>query len=107
MEVNMRGSILALIVLLASAAASANETKYYDLAKGDYPHDVAISESGEVWFAGQKAGIAGRLDPKTGAIERLALGKNSAPHGFIVEPDVAPWFTDVRENANVIVAPPS
>ena len=38
---------------LAPAAALALESKYYELAKGDYPHDVAAAPTGEVWFAGQ------------------------------------------------------
>jgi virginiamycin B lyase len=58
----MRRVLVALAVLAAfSASAKAQESKYYDLAKGDYPHDVAVGPKGEVWFAGQKAGIAGRV----------------------------------------------
>ena len=49
---------------------------------------------GEVWYAGQNLGIAGRLDPASGEIEHISLGKKSAPHGVIVGPDGAPWFTD-------------
>ena len=33
------------------------------------------------------------------------LGKNSAPHGVIVGPDGAPWFTDGGQNAIVRVDP--
>ena len=49
--------------------------------------------------------LAGRLDPATGQIERIPLGKNSAPHGVIVGPDGAPWFTDGGQNAIVRVDP--
>jgi virginiamycin B lyase len=95
------------VVSMLSAAADAQDSKYYELAKGDYPHDVAIGPNGEVWFAGQKAGIAGRLDPASGRIERIPLGKNSAPHGVIVGPDGAAWFTDGGQNAIVRVDPAS
>src|SRR5581483_1699833 len=61
--------------------------------------------SGEVWYAGQNAGIAGRLDPATGLIERIPLGKDSAPQGVIIGPDGAPWFTDGGQNAIVRVDP--
>src|SRR5262245_40361030 len=106
MEVSMRGLSLALGLLAAlSVPAGAQESTYYDLARGDYPHDVAVGPQGEVWFAGQKAGIAGRLDPNTRQIERIALGKNAAPHGVIVGPDGAPWFTDGGQNAIVRVDP--
>ena len=93
------------ILVAASAPAHAQESKYYELPKGDYPHDVAVGPSGEVWYAGQNLGIAGRLNPATGEIERIALGKKSAPHGVIVGPDGAPWFTDGGQNAIVRVDP--
>ena len=98
-------ALLAPALALAPAAGLAQESKYYQLAKGDYPHDVAAAPTGEVWFAGQKKGIAGRLDPATGAIERIPLGKGSAPHGVIIGPDGAPWFTDGGQNAIVRIDP--
>ena len=105
----MRQLLFALASILVSVAGSAQaqESKYFDLPKGDYPHDVAAAPTGEVWYAGQKLGIAGRLDPATGAITRIPLGKNSAPHGVIVGPDGAPWFTDGGQNAIVRVDPSS
>ncbi|OHE64157.1 MAG: hypothetical protein A2001_11190 [Treponema sp. GWC1_61_84] len=95
----------ALIVICFLIPASVESQEYYALQKGDYPHDVAVGLSGEVWFAGQRLGIAGRLDPVTGNIERIPLGRNSAPHGVIVGPDGAPWFTDSGQNAIVRVDP--
>ncbi|NVO17216.1 MAG: lyase [Rhodoplanes sp.] len=96
---------LALTLALLPLAAGAAEQRYYELPKGDYPHDVAAGPNGEVWYAGQQLGIAGRLDPATGAVERIPLGKGSAPHGVIVGPDGAPWFTDGGQNAIVRVDP--
>ena len=98
-------SIVLAALAVASAPAHAQESKYYELPKGDYPHDVAVGPSGEVWYAGQNLGIAGRLNPASGEIERIPLGKNSAPHGVIVGPDGAPWFTDGGQNAIVRVDP--
>ncbi len=105
----MRRSVLALAFVLVCAAgtAAAQESQYFDLPKGDYPHDVAAAPGGEVWYAGQRLGIAGRLDPATGKIERIPLGKGSAPHGVIIGPDGAPWFTDGGQNAIVRVDPAS
>ena len=81
----MRCLLMVLAALaVASASAHAQESKYYDLPKGDYPHDVAVGPSGEVWYAGQNLGIAGRLNPASGEIERISLGKKSAPHGVIM-----------------------
>ena len=93
--------ILFALLATASGAAHAQDSTYYELPKGDYPHDVAVGPGGEVWYAGQKLGIAGKLDPATGAIESILLGKNSAPHGVIVGPEGAPWFTDGGQNAIV------
>jgi hypothetical protein len=103
----MRCLLMVLAALaVASASARAQESsKYYELPKGDYPHDVAVRSSGEVWYAGQNLGIAGRLNPASGEIERISLGKKSAPHGVIVGPDGAPWFTDGGQNAIVRVDP--
>lgn len=93
--------------LLAVLPALAQQTQYFELGKGDYPHDVAVEANGIVWFAGQKRGIAGRLDPRTGEIKRIALGKGSAPHGVIVGPDGGVWLTDGGQNAMVRVDPVS
>ena len=99
----MRGIVAALTAIWGSAQAQT--TKYYAVPAGDYPHDVAAAPAGDVWYAGQRAGVAGRLDPATGKIERIPLGKNAAPQGVIVGPDGAPWFTDVGRNAIVRVDP--
>ncbi len=81
------------------------KVQYYDLPQGDRPHDVAPAPDGSVWYTGQRAGVLGRLDPKTGAIKRVPLGDGSAPHGVIVGPDGAPWVTDGGLNAIVRVDP--
>src|SRR5262245_56803906 len=102
----MRCPLMVLAALaVALASATAEESTYYDLSKGDYPQDVAVGPSGEVWYAGQSLGIAGRLNPASGEIERISLGKKSAPHGVIAGPDGAPWFIDGGQNAIVRVDP--
>ena len=45
------------------------------------------------------------LDPKTGGVERIPLGKGSAPHCVIVGPDGAAWVTDAGQNAILRVDP--
>jgi virginiamycin B lyase len=79
------------------------DVAYYELPKGDRPHDVAPAPDGTVWYTGQRAGVLGRLDPKTGDIKRVPLGEGSAPHGVIVGPDGAAWVTDSGLNAIVRV----
>jgi virginiamycin B lyase len=103
----MRHALLAVaaLVMLVPAQAGAADTQYFQLQKGDYPHDVAVDADGTAWFSGQRLGIAGKVDAATGKVTRIPLGKNSAPHGVIIGPDGAPWFTDGGQNAIVRVDP--
>jgi virginiamycin B lyase len=100
-------AVLVLLLVVPSLPGGAAETKYFPVPAGDHPHDVAPAPDGTVWYTGQWAGVLGRLDPKTGGIERIPLGKGSAPHGVIVGPDGAAWVTDGGQNAIVRVDPTS
>ncbi|MEP6658148.1 MAG: lyase [Betaproteobacteria bacterium] len=97
--------MMALVMFLAATAASAaaSEVRYFDVAKGAHPHDVAAAPApdGPVYYTAQSTGKLGILDPRTGKTEEIALGRNSAPHGVIVGPDGAPWITDGGQNAIV------
>ena len=94
-------------LIMQCLPARASEAKYFPLPTGEHPHDVAPAPDGTVWYTGQRTGVLGRLDPKTGTVERIPLGKNSAPHGVIVGPDGAAWVTDGGQNAIVRVDPVS
>ncbi len=102
---HLKTFLVAAALMTASTSLSAQQSTYYEVPKGDFHHDVAAGLSGEVWYAGQNAGVAGRLDPATRQIERIPLGKHSAPQGVIVGPDGAPWFTDGGQNSIVRVDP--
>jgi virginiamycin B lyase len=104
------GALFALLLAAYAAPARADfDIKTYDLPKGTMPHDVAPSpeKDGPVWYCSQPFGVLGRLDPVSGAIEQIPLGRGSAPHGVIVGPDGAPWLTDGGQNAIVRVDPKS
>ena len=90
---------------MQSLSARAAEVKYFPVQPGDHPHDVAPAPDGAVWYTAQLTGVLGRLDPKTGGVERIPLGKGSAPHGVIVGPDGAAWVTDGGQNAIIRVDP--
>jgi virginiamycin B lyase len=100
-----RAALIAICLLALHAPALAAQVRYFDVPKGSHPHDVAPAPDGTVWYTGQHSGDVGRLDPKTGKIERIPLGKGSRPHGVIVGPDGAAWITDGGLNANVRVDP--
>jgi virginiamycin B lyase len=96
----------ALVALLLPALPAAAQTvRYYQLPARSGPHDVAPAPDGTVWYTAQRTGHLGRLDPKTGQVEEVPLGRGSAPHGVIVGPDGAAWVTDSGQNAIVRVDP--
>jgi virginiamycin B lyase len=99
--------ILFALALLWTQPAAAAEVEYFDVTAGDHPHDVAPAPDGTVWYTGQHTGVLGRLDPKSGKVERIPLGPGSSPHGVIVGPDGAAWVTDSGLNAIVRVDPGS
>lgn len=84
---------------LSVTAVMAAEVKVYDIPSGAHPHDVAPAPDGMVWYTAQAQGALGILDPRSGAVRQVPLGKDSAPHGVIVGPDGAAWITDGGQNA--------
>lgn len=103
--------LMAMLAALLGIAASTvqAQVRYFDVVKGGHPHDVAAAPvvDGPVYYTAQRTGKLGILDPRTGRVEEIALGPNSAPHGVIVGPDGAPWITDGGQNAIVRVDPQS
>lgn len=96
----------ALLMLVAFAApALAQTVRYFELPPLSAPHDIAPAPDGTVWYTAQRTGHLGRLDPLTGKVEEVALGRGSAPHGVIIGPDGAAWVTDSGQNAVVRVDP--
>ena len=90
--------VAAWIVLCAAAAADTRVT-YFPVPPGAHPHDVAAARDGTVFYTAQNQGSLGILDPKTGKVEQISLGKGAAPHGVIIGPDGAAWITDGGQNA--------
>ncbi|HTN48431.1 MAG TPA: lyase [Burkholderiaceae bacterium] len=95
--------LFALSVVCAPLAAQS--VRYYELPPRSAPHDVAPAPDGTVWYTAQRTGHLGRLDPRTGKVEEIPLGRNSSPHGVIIGPDGAAWVTDGGQNAIVRVDP--
>lgn len=100
-------STIAFAALALHAGIASAETRYYDVARGSGPHDVAASPvpGGPVYYTGQRNGTLGIVDPASGRVEEVKLGSGSAPHGVIVGPDGAAWITDGGMNAIVRVDP--
>jgi virginiamycin B lyase len=94
-------AIAAASFLYVCGAAADTRVSYFPVPPGGRPHDVAAPPDGKVWYTAQGSGHLGILDPKSGKVELIALGKGSSPHGVIVGPDGAAWITDSGQNANV------
>ena len=54
---------------------------------GSAPHDVAPARDGGVWYAAQRSGMLGWLDPKTGAMQVWDAPKGRGPYGITATPD--------------------
>jgi len=100
------GTMLAAMLVMLTAGATARakmEMRTFPVLTGAGAHDVYPAPDGAVWFTAQSAGKLGRLDPRTGKSDLIALGPGAAPHGVIVGPDGAAWVTDGGLNAIVRV----
>jgi virginiamycin B lyase len=95
-----------LALLLAATAGADVAIQAFALpAGGGFPHDVAVDAAGIVWYTAQRSGQLGRLDPATGKVDLVSLGRGASPHGVIIGPDGAPWVTESGTNAIVRVDP--
>ena len=104
----MRSSLKVLFCWLLAAPAFGQVTvQEYTVPSGHRVHDVwaDATPGGPVWISAQGSGNLGILDPKSGKIEFVPLGRGSAPHGVIAGADGAPWLTDGGQNAIVRVDP--
>ena len=94
------------VMLIAGGTAHARMVmQTFAVLAGAGAHDVYPAPDGTVWFTAQSAGKLGRLDPRTGKSDLIALGPGSAPHGVIVGPDGAAWVTEGGQNAIARVDP--
>src|SRR5437763_2583932 len=90
------GTMLAAMLVMLTAGATARakmEMRTFPVLAGAGAHDVYPAPDGAVWFTAQSAGKLGRLDPRNGRSDLIALGPGAAPRGVIVGPDGAVWVT--------------
>src|ERR1700760_639751 len=102
------GTMLVVAVALAATGSQAHSKmamQTFPVLAGAGAHDVYPAPDGSVWFTAQSAGKLGRLDPRTGKSDFIALGPGAAPHGVIIGPDGAAWVTEGGQNAIARVDP--
>jgi virginiamycin B lyase len=100
-------TLLAWLACLPLVALGEVSIQEYPIPSGLYAHDVWADArpGGPVWFSAQRSGHLGILDPGTGKVDTVALGRGSSPHGVVAAADGAPWLTDSGQNAIVRVDP--
>jgi virginiamycin B lyase len=71
------------------------EFKQYALDPGTGPHNLIVDSQGFVWYAGNRAGHIGKLDPRTGSIAKVAMPDPQAhdPHTLVFDSREDIWFT--------------
>ena len=57
------------------------------------PHDALIASDGSIWYAGEKANVIGRFDPKSGEIKEFPLKTpQSGPDGLAEDRNGNIWY---------------
>src|SRR5258708_13009158 len=89
------------VLFFSLNASSQVSVQEYPIPRGLYAHDVwaDAAAGGPVYFSAQRSGHLGILDPKSGKVETVELGPNSAPHGAVAPPDAPPRLTHPPQNA--------
>ena len=95
-----------LVMSVVGATTNAKMAMHtFPVLAGAGAHDVYPAPDGTIWFTAQSTGKLGRLDPRTGKSDLIALGPDAAPHGVIVGPEGAAWVTEGGQNAIARVDP--
>lgn len=99
--------LLAAALCLSLAARAEVSIQEYPIPEDLYAHDVWADPApgGPVYFSAQSGGRLGILDPKSGRVDTVALGRGAAPHGVIQGADGSVWLTDGGRNAIARVDP--
>jgi virginiamycin B lyase len=72
-----------------------------DLDPGTGPHNLIVGEDRFIWYSGNRAAHIGRLDPKGGSVEKIAMPEGVRdPHTLIGDGNGHIWFT--AQGANYI-----
>jgi virginiamycin B lyase len=79
------------------AAQESVEIEEWDVPwEGSRPRDPYVAPDGMVWFVGQTADYAARLDPADGSFERFDLPSGCGPHNLIVDRKGIVWYAGNR-----------
>lgn len=74
--------------------------------KGAAVHTATFDRRGTLWFTGN-AGVYGRLDPASGAMQVWDAPKGAGPYGITATPDGTVWFASLNASYIARVDPTS
>ena len=84
---------------VASFDPKSKQFKKTDLDKGSGPHNLIVGEDHAIWYSGNRAAHIGRLDPDSGAIEKIAMPADVGdPHTLAADGQGHIWFTAQAAN---------
>ena len=86
---------------VASFDPADEQFRRIDLDPGAGPHNLIVGEDRYIWYSGNRAAHIGRLEPKRGGIEKIAMPEGVRdPHTLIGDGQGHIWFT--AQGANYI-----
>jgi virginiamycin B lyase len=86
---------------VASFDPANEQFRRIDLDRGAGPHNLIVGEDRHLWYSGNRAAHIGRLEPKRGTIEKIAMPAGvQDPHTMIGDGRGHIWFT--AQGANYI-----
>jgi virginiamycin B lyase len=86
---------------VASFDPAKQQFRKIELDAGTGPHNLIVGEDRFIWYSGNRAAHIGRLDPKAGSIEKIAMPEGVRdPHTLVGDRRGHIWFT--AQGANYI-----
>ncbi len=70
----------------------------YEIEDDTNPHTVIVDGDGFAWYAGNRNGRIGKLDPKTGDVKVYMTGEARDPHTMVFDGSGHIWFTSQQSN---------
>ncbi|MDO6427973.1 cytochrome C [Thalassotalea sp. 1_MG-2023] len=78
---------------LISGDTEISFTTWHTPTLGQRSRDPIEAENGDIWWAGQRANLIGRIDPDSGEMKEYTLPDNAMPHTVTTDSDGNIWYT--------------
>ncbi|WP_217693837.1 cytochrome C [Thalassotalea sp. PP2-459] len=78
---------------LTSGDTEISFTTWHTPTLGQRSRDPIEAENGDIWWAGQRANLIGRIDPDSGKVKEYPLPDNAMPHTVTTDNFGNIWYT--------------